>query len=328
MKRLAASFIEKSMALAVYLERVMWTPNPFKPVDPSGLAWTHSSPDAFYAVPYTPPQINFSRKVLGIGTLYDRFTFQSSYTSPYPKNNRVHGLANLRSEGKARAALVLIHGHAMRTFALLEWYARPAIEMGFDVYYMALPYHMRRAPAGTWSGQLSLNSDVGGSALAFMQGVKDLRSLMTWIEEVRKAPVVLAGVSLGAFTTLMTAVVDPRPKAILSILGGGSLAQIISDGYQLGRSRRQLKAGGVSAEQLEAYWRLVGPGNWQPRVDPDRILMLAGSYDPIVTPSNTEQLWRAWDKPALHWYPAGHASIAVYHHRVRQEIFDFLINCI
>jgi hypothetical protein len=71
-----------------------------------------------------------------------------------------------------------------------------------------------------------------------MQGVRDVRSLLTWIESRRGMPVVLAGISLGAYTACMTATVDPRPRAVISSLGGASLARIPWDGYQSGKIRR------------------------------------------------------------------------------------------
>ena len=324
MNRFVTGFLEKSIALGFYTLRVRASPDPFHSPDPDELASLAARPEDFYAIPAEPPRVDFSKNRLGNGTLRDRFTFRSPFTSPHPKNNSVHGLANLRREGKANGALILVHGHTMTTFALLEWYARPAIQMGMDVYFIALPYHMQRTPRGTWSGQYSLNSDICGSALAFRQGVQDLRSLISWIEAERHAPVILAGVSLGAFTSCMTAVVDERPKAVISILGGGSLAQILWDGYQLGRSRKQLEAGGVSFADLERYWALLGPANWQPRVARERILLLAGKYDPIVTPENVDRLWQQWNRPDIHWYPCGHGTIAHFHRPVRQAIIRFL----
>lgn len=328
MNRMVTGLAENSLALIFQLTKGWLTPNPFKTLTPQDAVWQASSPEDFYAVPADAPKLSFCKNCAPGDALHDRFTFPSVYTSPYLKNNTVYGSANLRRGGQARAALVIVHGHGMTTFRLLEYYARPALQMGIDVYFFALPYHMQRAPGGTWSGQYSLNSDIRGSAMAFKQGVQDLRSLMNWIEQERQAPVVLAGVSLGAYTCSMAAVVDDRPKAVISILGGGSLAQLIEDGYQMGRSKRQLQAAGVSAADLERYWALLGPGNWQPKVDKERVLMVAGRYDPIVKPGNVERLWQAWHQPRLHWYSAGHATLVTYHHAVRDEITRFMLNCI
>lgn len=324
MNRVITGFAEKSMSLLFYLTKGIFTPNPFQPLTGADSGWVDSLPEDFYAVPDAAPKLTFCKDCAPSDAIRDQFTFPSVYDSPYPKNNIVHGSVKLHRADRARAALVIVHGHAMTTFRLLEYYARPALHMDIDVYFIALPYHMQRAPKGTWSGQYSLNSDVRGSAMAFKQGVQDVRTLMNWIERERHTPVMLAGVSLGAYTAAMTAVVDDRPKAVVSILGGGSLAQLIEDGYQMGLSKRQLQAGGVSAADLERYWALLGPGNWQPKISPQRVLMIGGRYDPIVRPANLNRLWQAWQQPRLHWYDAGHATIITYHHQIRDEITGFI----
>jgi pimeloyl-ACP methyl ester carboxylesterase len=326
MNRVAAYLVEKTLALGFYAVRLRSAPDPFKPLPKDGFDWQAETPDEFYAIPPDVPRLEFSKSLLGLSALRDRFTFPSTLTSPHPENNIVHGQAHLHPKGAPYAALVIVHGHAMTNFAIFERYARPAARAGLDVYYLSLPYHMQRAPHGTWSGQLSLNADVNGTAQAFRQGVKDLRSLITWIECERGIPIILLGVSLGAYTCCMTAVVDDRPATVISVLGGGSLAQLIWDGYQLNRSKSQLASRGVSSAQLEQYWKLIGPANWQPKIARDRILLMAGEYDPIVTPGNVNRLWRKWDHPALHWYPAGHGSISVYNRQVRSEILRFLVD--
>lgn len=329
MNRLAAQLVEKAIAYTFFMRRLRGTPDPFRRPTQDEAAWLRQTPQTFYAVPAAAPRLDFCTDCLSSGVLHERavrdqFTFPSADLTPFPENNTVHGLANLRQSGQARAALVIIHGHAMTDFSLLERYAQPAMQMGMDVYFIALPYHMQRAPRGTWSGQYALNANIPGSAQAFQQGVHDVRLLMNWIETERRVPIVLLGVSLGAYTSCMTAVVDDRPQAVISILGGGSLAQILWDGYQLGRSRAQLVKRGVTLAELERDWALLGPTNGQPKVARERILLLAGKYDPVVTPDNVDRLWQAWDHPQLHWYPSGHGSIIFHHRRVREDIFRFL----
>jgi pimeloyl-ACP methyl ester carboxylesterase len=57
-------------------------------------------------------------------------------------------------------------------------------------------------------------------------------------------------------------------------------------------------------------------------------MLLAGKYDPIVTPENVDRLWQAWGRPDIHWYPCGHGTLAHYHHPVRQAILGFLASYI
>lgn len=323
---LSVTWLAEKLVELGYLIRTSVTPNPFREVKEPNPWWQCSSPDQFYSIPETPPSLFLTPLAEAKGEKLARFQFSSPYTSPHPQNNTVYGLADLRPEGTSRAAIIFLHGHMMTRATLfpLLWYSRQVIRQGFDLYYMNLPYHMRRTPRGCYSGQHSLNSDIEGSALAFMQGVQDVRSLVNWIVQEKHLPVALAGISLGAYTACMTAVVEPRLKAVVSILGGASLARLPWDGYQGGKIRRQLEAGGITLEQLEQYWRLLNPGNFQPILTRDKILMIAGKFDQIVTPANVDQLWRVWNQPEIHWYPCGHVSSALYHRSISPTISTFI----
>jgi pimeloyl-ACP methyl ester carboxylesterase len=323
MNRITAWLADKSVEL-LFAYRTLRTPNPFHAVRGREPWWMEQSPEDFYAVPDTAPRISFHTEWKSKYRTRLRFSFTSAHKSPYPENNTVHGLAALSPERTARAAVIVVHGHRMSSFAGLEWFALPAANEGADIYYISLPYHMQRTPKGTWSGQLVLNSDVEGTAFAFRQGVMDVRSLITWIESSRGTPVGLAGISLGAYTSSMVTVVDPRPKALISIVGGGSLAQIIWDNYMMGRPKRQMMAGGVTRARLETYWKLLGPTNWDSCLSKERVMMLAGKFDTIVTPSNVFRLWQSWGHPRIHWYPSGHGTIATYYREAVGEIRHFL----
>ena len=323
MNRITAGLVEKAIEL-FFAYKTLSTPNPFHSIRGREPWWLDSTPEDFYAVPESAPHIEFHTEWKGRQRTRLRFTYPSPHQSPYPQNNTVHGLAVLSPERTARAAMIVIHGHRMTSFTGLEWFALPASRQALDIYYISLPYHMRRAPEGTWSGELSLNASVEGTALAFRQGVMDVRALISWIEANRGTPMGLAGISLGAYTCNMVTVVDPRPKALISLIGGGSLAQIHWDGYMMGRPKRQLMSGGVTRQRLENYWKLLGPANWQSCLPKERMLVLAGKFDPIVTPSNVMRLWQAWDKPAIQWYPCGHSTIAAYYRESVGNIRRFL----
>lgn len=325
MNRILTHFAEKLIELG-YSVRTSRAPNPFRPPDPAWDQWAASRPEDFYAVPDQPPDLQFRPLAEGGGERLARFYFPSPYISPHPENNTVHGLADLHLAGQARAAVIFLHGHMMTRATLfpLLLFARTSIRAGVDFYYMNLPYHMLRTPAGAYSGQYSLNSDIEQTAMAFRQGVMDVRSLMTWIEHTQRLPVILAGISLGAYTACMTAVADSRPRAVVSILGGASLARIPWDGYQGGKTRRQLLHGGVNLAQLEHWWAVLSPGNWQPAVDRRRIILMGGMHDEIVTPSNVRRLWVAWDRPEIRWYPCGHVTSTLYHRQISADLSAFI----
>lgn len=284
-------------------------------------------PFEFYAIPSTPPEVTFDSVHRWLdGRTHARFRFPSFFQSPHPENNIVHGMADLQSEGESSAALILLHGYQMNTFAPLKWFAETAARSGLDIYYLALPYHMQRAPRGSWSGQYGLSADVQRTVQSFRQGVMDLRAMVSWVSEVQKKPVAIGGLSLGAFTSLMAGVVDERPFGLVSLLGGASLANIIFAGFSFRLIRKELQEAGVYPADLEKWWYMLAPGNFKPALPREAILLVGGEHDPIITPKNVRKLWQAWQKPRLVWYPCGHASVAFYARRIGERLADFLLN--
>ncbi|GIV64431.1 MAG: hypothetical protein KatS3mg045_1770 [Bellilinea sp.] len=284
-------------------------------------------PFEFYAIPPAPPEVKFDSIHRWLdGRTHARFRFPSFYQSPHPENNIVHGMADLQSEGESSAALILLHGYQMNTFAPLKWFAETAARSGLDIYYLALPYHMQRAPRGSWSGQYGLSADIERTIQSFRQGVMDLRAMVTWVHKVQQKPVAIGGLSLGAFTSLMAGVVDDRPFGLVSLLGGASLANIIFAGFSFRLIRKELQEAGVYPDDLEKWWYMLSPGNFKPALPREAILLVGGEHDPIITPKNVRKLWQAWQKPRLVWYPCGHASVAFYARRIGERVADFLLN--
>src|SRR5512147_2029897 len=107
-------------------------PNPFRPLDSSAGWWLKATPEEFYAIPLEAPPLVFTPLAEAKGERLGRFRFPSSFYSPYPVNNTVHGLADLRPDGSARAALVFLHGHMMTRATLfpLLWYSRNVVKEG------------------------------------------------------------------------------------------------------------------------------------------------------------------------------------------------------
>lgn len=327
MNHVLAQTIDSAIELTLGSLRLVIAPPRYHSAERVEADALNLTPADFYRLPADPPAVQFA----GVHKWFDgrthaRFQFPSYVESPYPQNNIVHGLADLQEGCESCGALILLHGYQMNTFAPLKWFAEPAARAGFDIYYMSLPYHMRRAPSGTWSGQLGLSADIEGTIQSFRQGVLDLRALISFVTAVQKKPVAIAGLSLGAFTSCMAATVDDRPFALVSLLGGASLADLVFAGFSFRLIRKELQESGIQPKDLEQWWRIMAPANWPPRLPAERILLFAGEHDPIVTPANTRRLWNAWGRPRMHWIPCGHASIAFYARQIGERMVDFLLD--
>jgi pimeloyl-ACP methyl ester carboxylesterase len=325
MNRTTAHFIDNLIELTVGSGRLVLSPRQYQFKERGLSDGFIGNPMELFNVPKSPPEIKFAEVHKWLdGRTHAHYHFPSLFTSPHPQNNTVHGMADLQTKVASPAALILLHGYQMHSFEPLKWFAEETARAGVDVYYMALPYHMRRRPRGTWSGMYAMSADVERTVQSFRQGVLDLRSLITYLKTVKGQKVAIAGLSLGAFTCCMAATVDQRPEALVSILGGASLADIIWAGFSFRLIRNELRRSGVSQVDLEDWWRLMAPGTWKPRIPRERILLIAGEHDPIITPGNAIRLHQAWDRPQIYWYPCGHASVAFYAHQIGDRIASFL----
>ncbi len=325
MNNLVAHAIDNVIELTLGSLRLIVSPPQYHFADRDLSDGFIGNPEVIYAIPPQPPELEFDAVHRWFdGRTRARFRFTSRYVSPHPENNTVHGEADLHGDGEARAAVIFLHGYQMNSFAPLKWFAEESAHSGLDVYYMSLPYHMRRAPKGTWSGMYALSADVERTVQSFRQGVLDLRSLITYIKTVKKQKVALAGISLGAFTSCMATVVDERPDALVSILGGASLADMIWAGFSFRLIRTELRESGVSRANLEDWWQIMAPGVWKSRLAKEKMLMIGGEHDPIITPVNVHRLWEAWNQPQILWYPSGHASAGLYARKIGDRISEFL----
>ncbi len=326
MNQPVAHLIDNAIELTLGSLRLLWAGPQYHTAERKEETWLKAEPSQAYALNGPAPKFLFdSIHHWFNGRVHIRYSFPSPVSTPYPENNTVYGLADVQEKGSAPAAVILLHGYQMQTFAPLKWIAEPAARAGLDIYYMSLPYHMRRAPRGSWSGEYGLSADVERTVESFRQGVLDLRSLISYIREVKGQPVAIAGLSLGAFTCCAAALVDDRPFALVSLLGGGSLADLVFAGFSFRLIRKELQESGVTPADLENWWRLLAPANWNPRLDRERILMFAGQHDPIVTPRNVRRLWDAWSQPRLDWLPCGHASVAFYTRQIGERMAKFLL---
>lgn len=325
MNKFFSHFIDNIIEFTIGRYKHWYTPKQFEPIDHEALDWENQPPESFFAIPLEPPELTFEPS---FAFQQDRtrayFTFPSAYISPHPTNNLVWGLSDRRTEHKSRGALILVHGYMMRSFAPQRLFAESLARQGIDIYYLALPYHMKRAPLGTWSGQYCLSSNVVRSVNSFRQGVMDVRSLVSWIQRERNQPVILAGLSLGAFTCCMASVVDDRPAGLISLLGGADLSDIIFAGNSFYLIRQGLLRNEVNAADLKRYWAGISPGNFRSKLDREKMMMVAGEHDPIITPQNAASLWHAWDEPDLTWLPCGHASLSFYAQRVGKLVDEFV----
>jgi pimeloyl-ACP methyl ester carboxylesterase len=190
-------------------------------------------------------------------------------------------------KGKPRPAVVLVHGYLAGQWAIeerawpIEWLSRR-----FDLALVLLPFHALRARTDKSGPPPFPGADPRFTIEGFRQAMLDVRALVRWLR-ARGAPSVgIMGMSLGGYTTALTATVEPGLAFAAPIIPLASLADFALEQGRLGSgddARRQHAA-------LEAAQRIVSPFARPSLVAKERVLVTAARADRITPIAHAERL--------------------------------------
>ena len=209
-------------------------------------------------------------------------------------------------------------------FRLMRRLGRKMAQRGSNTYLFTQPYHSERTPEGYYSGELALSSDLAGTVEAIRQSVCDVRALISYIRSKTEGPLILTGTSLGGFVTCLIVAVDDRIDFAIPVITGNSLSDAVYNTPLDKAVRNELIENGVDFERTKSTWRIVQPGNFQPLISKDRILLIAGKYDPLVRPQTVTELWQQWKEPDIIWLESAHISNLLIMDKVLDKIDEWL----
>jgi pimeloyl-ACP methyl ester carboxylesterase len=200
-----------------------------------------------------------------------------------------------------RPAVMLVHGYRTGQLALEERVlpARWFWERGLDVAVFVLPFHGRRAQLGS---ALFPSTDPRITNEGFRQAVFDLRALGGWLRRRGSPGVGALGMSLGGYTVSLLGTVEEQLSFLVPVIPLASLADAARDGQRyVGTAAEQA----LQHAALEAAHRAVSPLARRPRVDPERVMIIAGDGDRITPMAHAERL-AAHFRARLERFPGGH----------------------
>ncbi|MBK7974918.1 MAG: alpha/beta hydrolase family protein [Deltaproteobacteria bacterium] len=238
--------------------------------------------------------------------------FRQRHGDEYRRNQQVSVRWIRHTRGGPRPTLIFLHSWMQPDTALEELTMLPVLagQLGLHVARLDLPYHGRRKPLGSrFGGEYFWTADLVRTVEAIGQSVWDTRRLVSWLSAQEGAPVGIMGLSLGGMMALYTACADPRLAFAIGVAAHLDLAGVLGDASILKRMRGELESHGWSPADVSAYMALVGIADLKPVIPPQRILLVAGKYDRLLSADRTEALWKRWGEPPIHWFPAGHLGI-------------------
>ncbi len=147
------------------------------------------------------------------------------------------------------------------------------------------------------------------------QSVLRTRQVVDWLEaheRVDPSRMGSYGISMGGIATIMAAAVEPRLRAHVAALAGGSIPDILltSRDQLLAKPRaRYLEARGMDLKTMEGLLRehvRTDPIRLAPYVDSRNVLLFIALADRTIGRENELRLWRALGQPTVVFMPTGH----------------------
>ncbi|MFC0559431.1 alpha/beta hydrolase family protein [Halalkalibacter alkalisediminis] len=254
------------------------------------------------------------------------FESKSLISTGYPTNDKVIGEAFVNKKENV-PNLIFVHGWRQDSFERMRniFHDRLKSETDGNLYYFTLPYHFQRKPVESlFSGEYMISADVSRTLQAVQQAVVDLRAFIHWIKTHKKGPVILIGLSLGGFITNLTATLEPKIDALVSIFYSNRLSYSIwktNPGIYI---RADLEQHGVTYEDLVNYWQITEPSLSRPKVNKENILLISAKHDQYVDIEDANYLWESWERPTRYLYNCGHAGIVLKRRKIAEDTLAFL----
>lgn len=229
-----------------------------------------------------------------------------------------------------RPTLVFLHGFLADQYWFnsmmfsLRWFW----QQGYDVLLPTLPFHgLRRAPLDPFSGFGLFAHGLANFSEAMLQAVCDVRVLIDWLLARDTPAVGISGLSLGGYLSSLTASVDDRLAFCIPNSCVVSPVDMMLEWAPMSWfGHRMLAGGNPSLRDLRHGFAVHCPLTWQPRLPPDRLLIIGGAGDRLVHPRHIDLLHRHWQGSALHWFPGNH-MMHLHQRDYLRLMRDFMHDC-
>lgn len=247
-----------------------------------------------------------------------------SFESPFvPVNPRLHGrwlearpnrTAHARwwrHGDKPRAVVAAIHGFCADAYWLNAWFFQLPLlyDLGYDVLLFTLPFHgARQSALSPFSGHGFFSRGLSGINEAFAQAVYDFRIFFNHLEREHGVPALgVTGISLGGYTSALLAAVEPRLAFAMPNVPVVSIPDLMLEWHPMSLAVRVMLA--RTRSPISRFRRLLAsacPLSYPPRLPRERLMIIGGVADRVVTPKHARLLWDHWGRCTIHWFPGSH----------------------
>lgn len=297
--------------------------------------------------PYVYTQQNHNNKC----NLREETSLWFRYTVEFPSAQSVQNLGNIGIKGEyyfpkkvtSAPLAILVHGMGNRSVFPCRLMARTLAKRGIASFILYLVFHGSRAPLVIKEKYPSLTDEEWFES--YQISVTDIRQVIDWSRnrpEINQNKIGLVGISFGGLISSIAMALDRRIKAGILIVSGGNSEKITRYSLLLRWQYKRNKA--EFLRNQESYFRylaevkekgfenvtadkpsyLTDPMTFSGCLRNRPVLMLNALWDEIIPRIATRELWSAYGKPPISWYPATHASIWLWYPFMGRRIYGFL----
>ncbi len=155
----------------------------------------------------------------------------------------------------------------------------------------------------------------------FRGALSDHRSVLAWLRErpeVDKKRMGIVGTSLGAFTGVMLAALEPQIKMNFLLMGGQDFSKIILNSEDEGVVKwvaARMALNGMTKEELRLKIKehiISDPLAVSKYIDPKKVVQVITKKDKDVPAASQWELWESLNRPEAYVFPVGHYTMAIY----------------
>lgn len=204
-------------------------------------------------------------------------------------------------------AIVTIHGWGAGQFRLEEraFRAEWLYRQGLDVLLFTLPFHARRGNR-PFSMPRFPSTNPMRTHEGMAQAISDLKGLVALLKSRGAPSVGVMGMSLGGFTTALAATTIDDLAFAIPMIPVASLASLMWHNGDGTDARRTAEAEGLTEERFTHAFEATQPTARTSRVDPERVLVIAGRRDRVIPRAHAERLRDHFDAREIVVFPGSH----------------------
>ena len=293
---------------------------------------------------YQADNLDFNVKLAKKNRSWQHYTvdFPTAHPTRYEKSNTVRGEYFRPASGDNLPLAILVHGLGDRSVIPLKILARSLVRKGIACFVLYLVLHSSRMPP---NGPSRLSSDEWFEN--YRISVIDVRQVIDWAEtraEINKEQIGAIGISFGGFISAIAMGIDRRIRAGVLVASGGNLEKIAfmsktlpkkwgfrhNEAEFTAKQHRYLQYLSEVAERgLEkvkppARGFLIDAMTYAHRLRKRSLLLINARWDEVIPREATLDFWKACGKPAISWFPGGHATIWLWYPLLKRKIIRFL----